>query len=331
VDDETRADLGLKKEKVTEFIKAAATSLAQKNVASAIRNYSAARELISRFFEGMPVTAALNGRDIELGAHVDSRLEELLAGLTLTPLKESVKYTAEGKPRGVVAVGADWKTEHGVVPAAQLPLDIGFSKGNGRLGHSAVVTDSLGKAEIPLEWVDPAATTAALEVTLDSQLTARLPAQMAKPSCTIALSRGKSVSFLIRVRLDGAAAAPEGLERGLREALRDSGFDAVKLAAVPQDEGTDLLQRAQKAHADYLLVLDLSAQTRHEADLNIYSAQAQGSADMRDLADRGEVFNAAGPAAKGFGSDASGAGWDALEKAAKELMPQVRKKIEAVR
>lgn len=331
VDEETRADLAGKKEKVTELIKEAAAFRKQKNISAAIKSYLAARESIGLFFTGLPVTAALEDRPVELGAHVDSRLEELLGGLSIRAVKDAVRYTVEGKPREAAAVTVDLKTDQGAEPAAKIPLSVRFSKGSGRLGRSEALTDSSGKAELPLEWVDPAQTAAALEVTLGSELTGRLPAQVARPSCEIALSRGKSISYFIRSRLDGAAAPPGGLEREARAALREAGFDAVELAPAAKDDDASLLHRARKAHADYLLIWSLSARARQEAGLDIFSAQGGGSAYLLDLTDRNEVFSATAPAAKGFGASAAVAGEDALAKLRKELVRQVREKIRGVR
>jgi hypothetical protein len=334
VDEETRVDLARKLEKVTGFIKEAAAFKEKNSFASSLRSYLNARELLGQFFGAMPVSASLDGQSVELGAHVDSRLEELVGGITLTALNADVKYTAEGKPRGVVAVGANFQAAKGAKaePAVKLPLYVAFSKGDGRLDRAQLVTDHVGNANIPLDWVNPAAKEAALEVTLDPELLKGMPERAARPNCVITLSRSKSVAYAIRGRVDDeAAASPQGLERGLRELLGDAGYGAVKVALAASEEGPSHVYKARDAHADYLLILDLSAQTSDEASLGLYSARAVSSAAMLDALDGSEVFTSSGPSDKGFGSSAHDAGWEAMGKLNKRLLRLVQDKIKAVR
>jgi hypothetical protein len=70
---------------------------------------------------------------------------------------------------------------------------------------------------------------------------------------------------------------------------------------------------------------------RSEPDFNLNSAQAQSTVSMFDVQDASEVFVEAGPSGKGFGGDASSAGYNAAGKLGGGLIRLIQKKIEALR
>ena len=333
-DKDIQQDLSTKQDRVVELIHEAGAAFDAKNFPSALRNYIGARDKLDEFFGGMPVNAPLNKGDAstELGAHVEARIKELIGGLELKPFKDSVKYTAAGKPRGALAVGAGFRTGKGEGESvAKLPLVMSFSKGAGRPAHARLVTDSFGKAEIPLKWVDPKQTEAALEVSLDMETFPGMDTRAALPHCAIILQRSKTLAYGIRFANGKSTEGMRSLEEGVRGLLNEAGYDYVKVSLTGSDVENAQIALAREAHAASLLAMQLTVATRQEPDFGIYSAFVESSFSMHNLLNGTEVFSSGGPSAKGFGSSFSDARWNAAEKTEKELLRLVADKIRMLR
>ena len=326
-------DLNAKKEAVVSLIERAAAAQKAADMVGALRGYLAAQDKMDVFFGGAPVRASLEGgaSNVDLGSHIESRILELIGGISLTPLNPRVFFTADGHPSNLVVVGAGFGSNKDGGAVAKLPLRVSFSTGKGRLAHERVTTDSMGKAEIPLEWVDPSQKEAALEVGIDTQALSGLAALPGLPRCSIQLARSKTIAYSVRFQNGGAMESDRSLEESLRSTLRDSGYGPVKVNFGVGDIGKTQLDKARDSNADYLLIVDLSAVVRKEPDFDMSSANAGSTTVLYNLLDGSEVFSADGAAAKGFGSSPSAAGWNAVGKMEKDILHTLRDKLATVR
>ena len=328
-DKDVADDLNAKKETVVSLVERAAAVRKAGDLVGTLREYLAAQEKMDVFFGGAPVRAGLNGGagDVDLGSHIEARIGELAGGISLTPLNPRAFYTADGHPSNPVAVDAVF----GGGAVAKLPLRVSFSAGKGRLAQERITTDSFGKAEIPLQWVDPASKEAALEVTIDTRALRGLEALAGLPRCAIELARSKTIAYSVRFRNGGVLERDRSLEERLRSALRDAGYGAVKVGLGAGDIGAAQLDEARAANADYLLVVDLSADTRKEADFDMASANAESATALYNLMDGAEVFSANGAQAKGFGSSPSAAGRSAAGKMDRGILRVIGEKLTVLR
>ena len=333
-DKDIQQDLNAKKDRVVGLVHEAGAAFDGKNFPSALRDYLSARDKLDLFFEGMPVNASLEkgGAPREIGAYVEGRIEDLVGGLELKPFNDFVKYTAAGKPRGGLAVGAGFRAGKGEGEGvAKLPLIVRFSTGAGRPAQAKLTTDAFGKAVIPLDWVDPEQTEAALEVSLDTEAFPGLGARAVLPHCAIGLQRSKTVAYGVRFVNGNSKAGLRSMEEGVRGLLSTAGYGYVKVSLGGDDVEKAQIDRAREAHADYLLAIHLTATGRQEPDFGLYSASVESSFSMNNLLDGTEVFSSSGPSAKGFGSSLAGAGWNAANKIEKALLQKVKDRVGAIR
>ena len=122
--------------------KMAEEALARGDVGDALRNY--VRTLTAlRTFQGGQVKADVNGdgKDDVLNALLYRSIQQVLAGLKLTPKQSSLSATAGAALSEPLQLGATYKD----APAKRLPLRFDFSTGSGKV-EQGVVTDDSGQA-----------------------------------------------------------------------------------------------------------------------------------------------------------------------------------------
>lgn len=322
-EEDTETDLKKKLSPVITSLNESLDMMRSKQIGASLTRLLAAKHGVDADFSGMPVGGVFHsghvyaaydkkgGGDkskiIDIPAFVESRLEELLAGIKIRTKDKELVYAANGKLVGsggpvvrAVFVDSEGKESGGIVG---LPLIVRFANlGDGEVKEKAVTGRAEGvdgQVELVVNRVNPGVTKTVIEVVPDAEkLGLAKKDLLLSAALAIPLRKKRTILLSTRFAIAGEEALlPEEYIEDIRDLLGEKN-DIEYFSGNAPETAKGLGDLKESAHAEDLFVISLEAESGGLGPANLYTVKLSGSAKMYSLQEEKEAFNVVCPCKK---------------------------------
>jgi len=312
-------DLNAKKMLVRTRIQNGDRKYAQGYYIQAIKDWTQANNYLNQFFNGLPLQDNLGpGRSSQnVAQYINGKITFFFSGLRLVNMTDQSIYDSRGRLNAPVFVAAKYKDENGIEhPVTGLPLKAGFITGEGTI-LPGIKTGSYGQAKLLVSYINPAYKSCLINITVD---TAGFKLDQFKniiiPSLNQSARKMRTIAFSVTFNNNGQLLSPEELKNKVQSTILESESAIEQVSVSHANINQADIQQINQGHADYFLrvyVHTLNSSTVGGYQ-NMYVASCSATVSLYELPLAKLKSAQQIPTVQGYGTTASGAGWDALNK-----------------
>jgi hypothetical protein len=300
-------------------------------LALAMQNYVKGKQHLDRLLKGLPVQRDVDGdgKADELGAFFDTKMMSIIHGLKVAPLDDTVMFDVEGRVRKKPVVYARFEKKGKKSRMPDIPIKMSWAKGDGTITVEKLKTGRLGDVMIPVEYVDPANPEAVLQVEIDLATLCPTCDLAQPPSCLVTFKKTRAVAYSVVFSYGGKRVVPRSLAEEVKALLVDYGFGAVAFTPGGKGASRANLEKVAALNVDYWMLVQVSGKGG-KLDY-MYSSRVSSKVSCYSLPGGDMVFSEVGPSAEEYGTNLSGAGYNALGKIKKKMLAKLENRVKALR
>ncbi len=296
----------------------------------ALYDWIEADNQLHEFFGDLPIRDKV-GQNVETGdvnAYINGRITFFFSGLVLKGMNQKIRYDAKGRLNKQPMILAQYKDKNGQEQAvASLPLKTGFISGSG-IAPSGLVTGTYGQVKLFISYVNPANKSTLLRVSVD---TSRIKGMdnflnLILPKLELRLYKVRTLALAVLFRNSGQITSPDELKNNIRSAIINQGLAAVQVNLKKTVLSSQDIQTISQTHADNLLFI--SIKTLNSSTVggyqNMFVARCTATISVYELPSGNLTDTKQLPEVKGYGTSASSAGWDALNKLKNRILSETQ-------
>ncbi|MBU2567294.1 MAG: hypothetical protein KJ967_00780 [Elusimicrobia bacterium] len=303
---------------------------------TALENFLTGKENLKKCFYELPAQEDIDndGKPDDLYAFFDTNIIKMFRNIKLEPVDEKVVYGTDGKLRKYPVVKVIYEEQNEKVPIANIKVNASFieGKGNSEIANRTLLTNRLGEVQIPIERIDSSYKETSVQVELDPEALKVDEKQIQNPFCVITISRKKTFLCAVNFFNTQKRNKSEMIENSLKAILRSLEYDVIDYNMKTDKVKDEDIRNMGEKNADYLIAVIIKADGGKVGDYEMFYSYITSKAEIYSLPE-GDVVASIddGPSAKGFGTSASNAGWDALGKIKSSLISKIKKEIKGLK
>ncbi|MCK5822921.1 MAG: hypothetical protein KAG95_02895 [Bacteroidales bacterium] len=326
-----KKDMEAKKTMIKTMINIGDKKFAENNYLSAVNDWLDAKKKLSVFFNKLPLQDNLgeNNNLQDVSAYLTGKITYFFSGLYLNDISGKIHYDSRGRLSKPVMINAKYQDEiQKMHPVTKLPLKADFIAGQGNI-LGGITTSTYGQTKINVTYIDPADKNSNIRITVDTSRIKGLSdfPNLLIPHIDILINKTRTVALSVCFNNNGNNLSPEDLKNNIQSNLLNQGL-AIEPVSISTDVvNSDDIQRINQIHADYLFYVYIKT---HDCSTfggykNMYVGQCTGTVFVYKLPQGNLVASQQLKNSEGYGSSASGAGWDAYSKLSDSILNTCQK------
>ncbi|MFH1729787.1 MAG: hypothetical protein ABIA04_15350 [Pseudomonadota bacterium] len=330
--EKVRKDLEKKKSMIKGSMQNGKKALWDTDYVLALTAFAQAKNHLLNFFGNVPIMDDSDSasKAEELSSVIDGYINEILSGINITTLDPSVAYTSEGKINKKPLIYAQYVKNNAKQALPNLPLKAEIIEGEGEI-VDRLTTGINGETYVLINLINPAIKKSVVRVKTDLEKLGISAKARPVSGCEILLSKARTVALSVVFENSSTILEDVNMFQKIKSASLKNNLNTLSFTIKQKQITSEDKNKATLLNADYLLAVLFSADSSKLPDYDMYAANATVTIEMYSLPDGSLVFSETGPVSKGFGTNRSAAGWDAIGKIKEHVLKLINTKLEQLR
>ena len=324
-------DIERKKSTIRNYIRNGEKKFTRRHYIEAIKDWLLATQFLNDFFNGLPIIDSLHSGAApeEVHAYINDKISTFLSGIYLKETAGSIYYDVKGVLSVQPLIRVEYEDEYGEkYPIEDLIVKIDFIEGEG-IARNKAVSNRNGEIKINIEEVNPEYRTTVMRVQIDKTQFKGIEAfpNISLEYLDINIKKMNTVALAVTFINAGSYSSPTQLTNQIQSELLQRGLQVVKCKIRSSEISERDINNVNKTNADYLIYVYLRSNNAAQVGgyENMYVANSSGALFIYKLPQGIILASEELQPAKGYGVNASGAGWNGYAKIKKHVIPKLKK------
>lgn len=308
-----------------------------KHFVDAIKDWLLANEFLNAFFHGLPIQDDIDGTGLpkEVNAYINDKITSFFSGVNLKEVSGKLHYDVKGQLNVVPSIYVEYEDDYGKgFPIEDLPMKIDFIEGEGEL-RKKVISNQNGQAKLNIKNVNSEFKEAVVRINIDASAFPGIEnfSNLSLAYLDIDMKKMKTVALAVSFINGGTYSSPDQLKNALQSELLSRGLQVVKTKITKRNVSENDIEVVNRTNADYLIYVYIQSSTASKVGGydNMYLSNSSGSLFIYQLPQGNIISSRELSSAKGYGVNASGAGWNGYAKIKEQVFTGIKSMAEELK